>query len=168
MSSDNELIHRVIKPIFKGDNNFFIIEDPLDIRTILYYKLSNEYNFDGDNCIYFHLTNSALYLVNGSHRDLDHMDEDLMKSVLERIYIAKYNYEGWCTMYGEEILNWKIASAIQHDIHRVMNDIKRTFLIHGILNASPLNTIRHEYNYDNMKFDSFKDFEPSRMFQYDA
>jgi len=167
MSSDNELIDIVLSPIFEGDKNFIIIEDPLDIKTILYYKLSNEYNFDGNNCIYFHLTDSALYLVNGSHSDLDHMDEDLMKSVLERIYIAKYNYEGWCTSYGEEILNWDIASAIQHDIHRVMNDIKRTFLRYNILNASPPNTIRHEYNYDEKKYNSFDDFEPSPMFHHD-
>ena len=165
MSSDNELIDIVLSPIFKDDKNFIIIK--IDFTLILYYKLSNEFNFYGNNCIYFHLTDSALYLVNGSHRELDHMGEDQMKSVLERIYIAKYNYKGWCTMYGEEILNWDIASAIQHDIHRVMNDIKRTFLIHGILNASPPNTIRHEYNYDEKKYNSFDDFEPSPMFHHD-
>ena len=148
MSSDNEVANHVIIPIFKGDKNFKTGMDSLLYTPILFYKLSDRYYHSGHNCVYFHLTDSALYLVNGDHPYFNRMTEEQMVRELEKKYLAKYPYTGWCTMYGKKVLNWDIASAIQHDIFMVIKHIKEIYDLHGELNASPVNTIGHDYNFD--------------------
>ena len=148
MSSKNEVADLVIIPIFKGDKNFKTGMDSLMYTPILFYKLSDSYYHSDNNCVYFHLTHSALYLVNGFHSYLYRMTDEQVVRELEKKYLAKYPYTGWCTMFGNKVLNWDIASAIQHDILMVINHIKEIYNIHGELNASPANTIRHEYNFD--------------------
>ena len=77
MSSDNEVADLVIIPIFKGDKNFKTVMDSFLYTPILLYKLSDRYYHSGNNCVYFHLTERALYSINGSHLEFYHMGKKM-------------------------------------------------------------------------------------------
>ena len=146
MSTNRDIIELVLRPIFAGDKNFNVMLDPIDFTPIVFYELSKDYDFHGKNCVYFHTTDSALYLVNGSDLSLSRMGNDSRKYVLDKKYLAKYNFEGWCTSYGERIRNQEIASEIQHHIRMVMEEIKNIYKKYFALNTYQYNTIRHEFN----------------------
>ena len=146
MSTNRGIIELVLRPIFAGDKNFNVLLDPIDFTPIVFYELSKGYDFHGKNCVYFHITDSALYLVNGSDLSLSRMGNNSRKSVLDQKYLAKYNFEGWCTSYGERIRNQEIASEIQHHIRMVMEEIKNIYKKYFALNTYEYNTIRHEFN----------------------
>ena len=144
MSTNRELIELVLCPTFAGDKNFNVMLDRFDFTPTVFYELSQGYDYYGRNCVYFHTTDSALYLVCGN-LSLSRMSNDCKKRELDKKYLAKYNFEGWCTSYGERIRNQEIASEIQHHIRMVMEEIKNIYKKYFALNTYEYNTIRHEF-----------------------
>jgi len=162
MSTNRDIIELVLRPIFAGDKNFNIIISPYDSIPVVFYELSKDYEYYGKNHVNFYIIDSALYLVNGNDNSLSQLSNedreevldlypiftiyDSRKMVLDKKYLAKYNFEGWCTSYGERIRNQEIASEIQHHIRMVMEEIKNIYKKYFALNTYEYNTIRYEFN----------------------
>ena len=79
MNTNKELIELVLRPILAGDKNFNIMLDPIDFTPIVFYELSKDYDYHGKNRVYFHITDSALYLVNGCNVSLSRIGNDSRK-----------------------------------------------------------------------------------------
>jgi hypothetical protein len=107
--------------------------------------LTPEFNWKGNNTIHFYLTENALYLIQGLHLHLERISEKAKINFFENKYLAKYEFNGWSTNHGTNIINFEKAMEVKQNLEQILSIIENFNSSYMSFNTNENNVMRYVY-----------------------